>query len=62
MKKFQLFVNGNDFGVYEGEDKMMAIEAMTQDAGYASIADAAAVCEITEEKYVENIEAVEVES
>lgn len=39
MKKFRVYANGFDMGVFEGEDEDAALEAYAQEAGYQSLAD-----------------------
>lgn len=39
MKKFKVFVNGFNMGVFEAENEDAALEAFAQDAGYESMDD-----------------------
>ena len=39
MKKFKVFANNFDMGIFEGEDESAALEAYAQEAGYESVAD-----------------------
>lgn len=39
MKKFRVYVNNFDMGVFEAEDETAALEAFAQDAGYESVDD-----------------------
>ena len=39
MKKFQIFVNHFDMGIFEAEDERSALEAYAQERGYESVAD-----------------------
>ena len=39
MKKFKIYANGYNMGVFEAEDEDSALEALAQEAGYESVAD-----------------------
>ena len=39
MKKFTIYVNDFNMGIFEGEDEAAALEAFAQEAGYQSMAD-----------------------
>ena len=39
MKKFRVYANGFNMGIFEAEDESAALEAYAQDAGYQSLAD-----------------------
>ena len=39
MKKFKIYANGFNMGIFEGEDEDAALEAFAQEAGYQSLAD-----------------------
>lgn len=39
MKKYTIYANGFNMGVFEGEDEDAALEAYAQEAGYQSLAD-----------------------
>ena len=39
MKKFKIYANGTNMGIFEGEDEDAALEAFAQEAGYQSLAD-----------------------
>ena len=39
MKKFKIYANGTNMGIFEGEDEDAALEACAQEAGYQSLAD-----------------------
>lgn len=39
MKKFKVYVNQFNMGVFEAEDEDDALEAWAQDSGYQSLAD-----------------------
>lgn len=39
MKKFKIFANGFNMGIFEGEDERAALEAYAQEAGYQSFED-----------------------
>ena len=39
MKKYRIFANGWDMGIFEAEDEAAALEAYAQEAGYQSMAD-----------------------
>ena len=39
MKKFKVFANDYNMGIFEGEDERSALEAFAQEAGYQSMAD-----------------------
>ena len=39
MKKFTIYANGFNMGVFEGADEDAALEAYAQEAGYQSLAD-----------------------
>jgi len=52
--------SGEDMGEYRGETAMDAVEAMARDAGYASVADAAAVLDSTAEELIDDLDLVEI--
>ena len=39
MKKFKIYANGFNMGIFEAEDERAALEAYAQEAGYESMAD-----------------------
>ena len=39
MKKFKVYANGFNMGIFEGENEDAALEAYAQEAGYQSVAD-----------------------
>lgn len=39
MKKFTVYANGFNMGVFEATDEDAALEAFAQEAGYQSVAD-----------------------
>lgn len=39
MRKFKVFANGVNMGIFAGEDETAALEAYAQDAGYESMDD-----------------------
>ena len=39
MKKFKIYANGFDMGIFEATDEDAALEAFAQEAGYQSVAD-----------------------
>ena len=39
MKKFKIFANGFDMGIFEATDEHAALEAYAQEAGYQSMDD-----------------------
>ena len=34
MKKYHISINGTDFGIYQGNSKKDALDALARDAGY----------------------------
>ena len=39
MKKFKIYANGFDMGIFEAEGEDAALEVYAQEAGYESLAD-----------------------
>ena len=55
MKSFTITANGADMGTYQASGADAAILAYVQDAGYASVADAADALGTTEEEFLAEI-------
>jgi hypothetical protein len=62
MRAFQIIAAGTDMGTWSAESADLAIEAMCEDAGYASVADAAEVLSQTVEQYLADLRVVEVDA
>ena len=56
MKKFKIYANGFDMGIFEATDEDAALEAYAQEAGYQSLADMEEQLESKDEYAVVEVE------